>query len=51
QAGRARWHAEFVAPLERLSALLQARGVRLHRLSTDDASDAWLRGSPAVRSR
>ncbi|WP_161962030.1 DUF58 domain-containing protein [Xanthomonas campestris] len=44
QAGRAQWNAEFVAPLERLSTLLQARGVRLHRLSTADASDAWLGG-------
>ncbi|TQV22188.1 DUF58 domain-containing protein, partial [Xanthomonas perforans] len=51
QAGRARWQAEFVAPLEHLGSLLQARGVRLHRLSTDDASDAWLGGSPAARSR
>ncbi|RWU14890.1 DUF58 domain-containing protein [Xanthomonas phaseoli] len=51
QAGRARWQAEFVAPLEHLGALLQARGVRLHRLSTDDASDAWLGGGPAARSR
>ncbi len=51
QAGRARWQAEFVAPLEQLTAVLQARGVRLHRLSTDDASDAWLGGSSAVRSR
>jgi len=51
QAGRARWQAEFVVPLERLSSLLQARGVRLHRLSTDDASDAWLGGSLIVRSR
>lgn len=51
QAGRARWQAEFVAPLEQLTSLLQARGVRLHRLSTDDASDAWLGSSTAVRSR
>ncbi|AKC79287.1 ATPase [Xanthomonas arboricola] len=51
QAGRARWQAEFVAPLEQLASVLQARGVRLHRLSTDDASDAWLGGSAAVRSR
>ncbi len=51
QTGRARWQAEFVAPLEHLGSLLQARGVRLHRLSTDDASDAWLGGNLAARSR
>ncbi|WP_108790288.1 DUF58 domain-containing protein, partial [Xanthomonas fragariae] len=45
QAGCARWQDEFVAPLEQLTSLLRARGVRLHRLSTDDTSDAWLGGS------
>ncbi|WP_179455547.1 MULTISPECIES: DUF58 domain-containing protein [Xanthomonas] len=49
QAARARWQAEFVAPLEQLATLLQSRGVRVHRLSTDDASDAWLGGSTLVR--
>ncbi|WP_259164014.1 DUF58 domain-containing protein [Xanthomonas sp. 4461] len=49
QAARARWQAEFVAPLEQLATLLQSRGVRLHRLSTDDASDAWLSGSTLMR--
>ncbi|KAB7762895.1 DUF58 domain-containing protein [Xanthomonas maliensis] len=41
-AGRARWQAEFVAPLEQLSATLLARRIRLQRLSTTDPSDAWL---------
>ncbi|WP_355585074.1 DUF58 domain-containing protein [Xanthomonas cannabis] len=49
QAARARWQAEFVAPLEQLATLLQSRGVRVHRLSTDDASDAWLGGGAPVR--
>ncbi|KGK57437.1 ATPase [Xanthomonas cannabis pv. phaseoli] len=49
QAARARWQAEFVAPLEQLATLPQSRGVRVHRLSTDDASDAWLGGSTLVR--
>ncbi|MCC4599871.1 DUF58 domain-containing protein [Xanthomonas melonis] len=49
QAARARWQAEFVTPLEQLAATLQSRGVRLHRLSTDEASDAWL-GGAGVRS-
>ncbi|EGD07918.1 hypothetical protein XVE_3861 [Xanthomonas vesicatoria ATCC 35937] len=49
QAARARWQAEFVAPLQQLATLLQSRGVRLHRLSTDDASDAWLSGSTLMR--
>ncbi|MCC4634403.1 DUF58 domain-containing protein [Xanthomonas dyei] len=49
QAARARWQAEFVAPLQQLATLLQSRGVRLHRLSTDDASDAWLSGGTLMR--
>ncbi|WP_311240488.1 MULTISPECIES: DUF58 domain-containing protein [unclassified Xanthomonas] len=49
QAARARWQAEFVAPLEQLATTLRSRGVRLHRLSTDDASDAWLSSSTLMR--
>lgn len=48
-AARVRWQAEFVAPLEQLATTLRSRGVRLHRLSTDDASDAWLSGSTLMR--
>ncbi len=48
-AGRARWRAEFVQPLERLAADLPARRIRTQVLSTADASDAWLGTAAAVR--
>ncbi len=39
---RQRWRQEFVAPVDAALACLPARGVRVERLSTDAASDAWL---------
>jgi uncharacterized protein (DUF58 family) len=41
-AQRQRWRQEFVAPVDAALAQLPARGVRVARLSTDAASDAWL---------
>jgi uncharacterized protein (DUF58 family) len=39
---RARWREEFLDPLEAARRDLPARGVRVHVLSTDAPSDAWL---------
>ncbi|UHQ20870.1 DUF58 domain-containing protein [Lysobacter sp. KIS68-7] len=41
-AQRQRWRNEFVAPLDAALQALPARGVRVHVLSTDAPSDAWL---------
>ena len=39
---RQRWRQAFVAPVEAARQQLPQRGVRVHVLSTDAASDAWL---------
>ena len=39
---RQRWRSEFVAPLQAALDALPSRGVRVHSLSTDAASEAWL---------
>ncbi|WP_036170198.1 hypothetical protein, partial [Noviluteimonas dokdonensis] len=39
---RQRWRREFIAPVEAAMQALPARGVRVHVLSTDAPSDAWL---------
>lgn len=39
---RQRWRKEFVAPLDAALDALPSRGVRVHSLSTDAASEAWL---------
>jgi uncharacterized protein (DUF58 family) len=39
---RQRWRQEFMAPVEAALTQLPARGVRVERLSSDAASDAWL---------
>ncbi len=41
-AQRQRWRGEFVAPLEAALERLPTRGVRVHLLSTEAASDSWL---------
>lgn len=41
-AQRQRWRGEFVAPLEAALERLPTRGVRVHLLSTEAASDGWL---------
>ena len=41
-AQRQQWRGEFVVPLQAALDVLPARGVRVHSLSTDEASDAWL---------
>ncbi len=41
-AQRQRWRQAFVAPVEAALAQLPARGVRVHALSTDAASESWL---------
>lgn len=48
-AQRARWRARFVTPVETLLEQLPTRGVRVHVLSTDSASDGWLRTLDAPR--
>lgn len=50
-AVREQWVQEFSAPLKMLSAQLPARRVRTYVLSSDDASDAWLTGGLAGKSR
>jgi uncharacterized protein (DUF58 family) len=39
---RQRWRNTFVAPLDAALAQLPARGVRVHRLSSDAPSESWL---------
>ena len=39
---RRQWAAQFTAPVERARASLPSRGVRVHVLSSDAASEAWL---------
>lgn len=39
---RQRWRQAFVAPVEAALAQLPARGVRVHALATDAASESWL---------
>jgi hypothetical protein len=39
---RQRWRNSFVVPLENALAQLPARGVRVHALSSDAASESWL---------
>jgi uncharacterized protein (DUF58 family) len=41
-AQRQRWQRTFVLPVDQACAQLPARGVRVHRLSTDAPSQAWL---------
>ena len=41
-AQRQRWRDALVAPLDSAIANLPARGVRVHMLSSDAASDSWL---------
>ena len=41
-AQRQRWRDAFVGPLESALAQLPARGVRVHCLSSDAASESWL---------
>ena len=41
-AQRARWNARFVQPVQRVLDTLPARGVRVHALRADAASDEWL---------
>lgn len=48
-AQRARWRQRFVTPFETLRDQLPLRGVRVHVLSTDAPSDAWLTTFDASR--
>jgi uncharacterized protein (DUF58 family) len=41
-AQRQRWRDSFVVPIEAAQAQLKARGVRVHTLSSEAASDEWL---------
>ncbi len=51
-ADRARWLAEFAAPVQHAVAALPARGIRVCELSSNDPSESWLsmlgRQSPLV---
>lgn len=49
-AQRQRWREAFVVPVQAALAQLPARGVRVHALSTADASDAWLPLPGAARA-
>lgn len=48
-AQRARWRQRFVTPVDTLREQLPLRGVRVHALSTDAPSDAWLSTLDAPR--
>lgn len=48
-AQRQRWRHEFEAPVEAALAQLSARGVAVHVLSTEDASESWLSSPPSAR--
>jgi len=47
-AVRARWLAQFVAPLDALREALSARRIQVHVVATDDPSDSWLGVVPSA---